>query len=257
MFYRQLGQTDLRLSALGLGTVKFGRNQAVKYPDSFELPSEREARTLLDLARDLGINFVDTAPAYGVSEERLGRLLRDDRKQWLIATKAGEEFVDGQSQYIFSPEHIRASVERSMKRLGTDYLDLVLIHSDGRDREIIEQDGALATLAELKQRGWIRATGMSTKTVDGGRLAVGQADCVMLTYNLREQTEREVLDYCTEQGKGALIKKALASGHLASGDSVAEAFAMIFAHPAATAAVVGTLNPVHLRDNVKQLPKLG
>lgn len=255
MFYRQLGQTDLQLSALGLGTVKFGRNQGVKYPSQFELPSDIDARALMNLARDLGINCLDTAPAYGSSEERLGKLLKDDRKHWHIVSKVGEEFENGESSFNFSPEHIRMSVERSLRRLKTDYIDCVMVHSDGRDVEIIERDGALETLAQLKQKGWIRSFGMSTKTVAGGIMAARYSDCVMVTYNLREQAEREVLDYCAEHGKGALIKKAFASGHLTDGDAVAEALAMIFSHPGATSAVVGTLNPKHLRENVAKLPR--
>lgn len=253
MFYRKLGQTDLTLSALGLGTVKFGRNQGVKYPTQFELPTDADARALLNLARDLGINCLDTAPAYGTSEERLGKLLKEDRKYWQIISKVGEEFEDGESTYIFTPEHIRASVERSLRRLKTDYIDCVLVHSDGRDLDIID-GGALEVLAELKKKGWLRAFGMSTKTVDGGIRAASESDCVMVTYNLREQAERDVLDYCAEHSKGGLIKKAFASGHLTDGDAVVEALEMIFSHPGATSAVVGTLNPKHLRENVSKLP---
>ena len=72
---RPLGNTGMTVSVLGLGTVKLGRNQAVKYPEPFELPDDAQARRLIDRARDLGINLLDTAPAYGTSEERLGRLL--------------------------------------------------------------------------------------------------------------------------------------------------------------------------------------
>src|SRR5690606_15619655 len=86
---RPLGQTGLTVSALGLGTVKFGRNTGVKYPRSFELPDRSAAANLLSLARDLGINLLDTAPAYGESEERLGELLQGQRQDWLICTKAG------------------------------------------------------------------------------------------------------------------------------------------------------------------------
>jgi aryl-alcohol dehydrogenase-like predicted oxidoreductase len=254
MFYRQLGSTGMQVSALGFGTVKLGRNEGVKYPQAFHIPDDNEARALLNLARDLGINLLDTAPAYGNSEERLGKLLKDDRKHWLICSKVGEEFIDGESSFNFSELHTRLSVERSLRRLKTDYIDMVLVHSDGNDLEIINNSAALQTLAELKQRGWIRAFGMSTKTVEGGLLAAAQSDVVMVTYNLNEQDDVAVLDYCRDHGKGALIKKALASGHRCDGDAVAEALAMIFAHPGASAAIVGTINQAHLRDNVCKLP---
>ncbi|MEZ5436373.1 MAG: aldo/keto reductase [Pseudomonadales bacterium] len=255
MFYRALGSTGMQVSALGFGTVKLGRTEGVKYPQPFVVPDDRAARALLDVARDLGINLLDTAPAYGNSEERLGKLLKADRKQWLICSKVGEEFSEGQSAFDFSAAHTRMSVERSLRRLQTDYIDMVLVHSDGNDLDIIHHSQALQTLAELKQRGWIRAFGMSTKTVEGGLLAAAQSDVVMVTYNLNEQADVAVLDYCHAHKKGALIKKAFASGHRCDGDAVTEALEMIFAHAGSSAAIVGTINPAHLRENAQKLPK--
>ncbi|GAA6150981.1 aldo/keto reductase [Pseudoteredinibacter isoporae] len=243
---------DFSISPLGLGTVKLGRNQGVKYPKAFELPSDQEAKTLLATARDCGINLIDTAPAYGHSEERLGQLLQGSRQDWVIVSKAGEEFDGGQSNFDFRPEHIRYSVERSLRRLKTDYIDMVLLHSDGNDMDAIAQ-GGLDALNELKQAGLIRASGMSTKTVEGGIAAAQQSDCVMLTYNLQETAEAKVLDYCAEHNKTALIKKALASGHIAHHDEkngVLESMKFVFAHPGSTSAIIGTINPKHLVENV-------
>ncbi len=141
--HRPLGGTGLTVSPLGLGTVKFGRDQGVKYPAGFPIPDDREAADLLALARDLGINLIDTAPAYGRSEERLGPLLRGQREQWVIVSKVGEEFVGGQSVFDFSAAHTRRSVERSLKRLETDHIDLVLVHSDGNDLDILREHRGL------------------------------------------------------------------------------------------------------------------
>ena len=134
---RALGQSGIIVSCLGLGTVKFGRNQEVKYPRSFSLPSDDMILNLLNQAEALGINFLDTAPAYGSSEQRLGRLLQR-RQDWVICTKVGEEFITGKSFFDFSGPHIRNSIERSLRNLKTDYLDLVLVHSDGNDIGIID-----------------------------------------------------------------------------------------------------------------------
>ena len=134
-----LGSTGMAVSLIGLGTVKLGRNSDVKYPSAFELPSDDDARALLDAARALGVNLLDTAPAYGSSEARLGALLEGQRDDWLICTKAGEIYEGGQSRYDFTEQHIRASVDASLKRLRTDRVDILLLHSDGRDEEIIEQ----------------------------------------------------------------------------------------------------------------------
>ncbi|WP_309675362.1 aldo/keto reductase, partial [Pseudomonas sp.] len=166
--HRPLGSTGLLVSPLGLGTVKLGRDQGVKYPNGFQIPDDDEARMLLKLARDMGINLIDTAPAYGRSEERLGPLLRGQRQDWVIVSKVGEEFADGQSRHDFSAAHTRLSVERSLQRLETDFIDLMLVHSDGNDLAILNDSEVYATLAELKSEGKIRGFGFSGKTVEGG-----------------------------------------------------------------------------------------
>ena len=252
--YRPLGSTGLQVSPLGLGTVKLGRDQGVKYPSGFSIPDNAQARQLLAMARELGINLIDTAPAYGVSEERLGTLLAGQRPEWVIVSKVGEEFENGLSRFDFSPKHTRFSVERSLKRLRTDRIELVLVHSDGNDVDILRNSGVYQTLAELKQEGKILAFGLSGKTVEGGLLALEQGDCAMVTYNLTEQAERPVIDYAAAYDKGILVKKALASGHacLRSGeDPVRRSFELLFNQPGVASAIVGTINPRHLTDNVR------
>jgi aryl-alcohol dehydrogenase-like predicted oxidoreductase len=253
---RALGKTGLQVSALGLGTVKLGRDQGVKYPGAYTLPDDRSAARLLDKARELGINLLDTAPAYGSSEQRLGRLLAGQRQHWLICTKVGEEFADGQSRFDFSPEHARRSVERSLLRLATEVLDIVLVHSDGNDLDIIERMGTLQALAQLRAEGLVRAIGMSTKTVAGGLAAARVCDVVMLAYNPLHREELPVLDACAELETGTLIKKVLGSGHLAgSADQGNKAglqacMDLAFSHPGTGAAIVGTINRAHLEANV-------
>lgn len=237
------------MSVIGLGTVKFGRNTGVKYPASFQIPDDRTLELLLTKALALGINFLDTAPAYGSSEERLGKLLQGKRDQWIISTKVGEEFIEGESLFDFSARTIIASVERSLMRLYTDYLDVVLVHSDGNDERIINDDHVFETLATLKQQGKIRAFGMSTKTIAGGLLTIDHADCAMVTLNPSYLDEESVVHYAKEKGKGILIKKALASGHLEI-FSPHQAIAFALAHPSVASVVLGTIDPVHLEENV-------
>lgn len=244
---RQFGSTDLYLSPLGLGTVKLGRNTGVKYPSSFQLPDDTAAADLIAHAHSLGINLIDTAPAYGTSEERLGNLLRGQRNDWVICTKVGEEFQSGASHFDFSAAHTRFSIERSLRRLQTDYLDIVLIHSDGNDLSIIENGEALDVLARCKREGLIRAFGMSTKTVEGGIAAAKYSDAVMATYNSEYTDEQAVLDFCGTHRKGVLIKKAFASGHTAD---TASALRHVLKQPSVTSIIVGTINPLHLQQNV-------
>lgn len=251
-FLRELGDTGLTVSALGLGTVKIGRDQGVKYPTAFSIPDDDAVRDLLARARDLGVNLIDTAPAYGRSEERLGQLLRH-RRDWVIVSKVGEEFSDGESYFDFSPAHTRASVERSLRRLNTDYLDCVLVHSDGNDLDVL-RSGALDVLEEMKQAGLIRAIGMSTKTVAGGLEALKRSDVAMVTYNLKQDDERPVIDQAAAHNKGILIKKAFASGHLADDlpDPVQASLNKVLGTAGVSAVIAGTVNPHHLEENVRK-----
>lgn len=244
---RCVGLTGIDVSVIGLGTVKFGRNEGVKYPVAFSLPTDSELANLLSIAMDEGINLIDTAPAYGTSEERLGKLLQGQRVNWIISTKAGEEFIDGESHYDFSSQTIRASVERSLKRLKTDYLDIVLGHSNGEDKRVIEQDEIFITLDKLKNEGKIRAYGMSTKTVEGGLATLKHADIAMVTFNQKEQQDKEIIQQAHQQKKGIFIKKAFASGQL----DAAAALRFVFTEPGVTSVIVGTINPLHLRENVR------
>jgi aryl-alcohol dehydrogenase-like predicted oxidoreductase len=254
---RPLGNTGLQVSALGLGTVKLGRNQGLKYPGTFSLPDEHSAAALLDRARELGINLIDTAPAYGSSEKRLGHILAGQRQDWVICSKVGEEFEQGQSRFDFSPEHLRTSVHRSLRHLNSDVIDILLLHSDGNDLQLLEQRGTLELLAQLKSEGLIRAFGISTKSVAGGLAAARACDVVMLTYNPLQREELPVLEACAELKCGALIKKVLASGHLPvaadgteTADPVQASMDLVLSHPGTSAAIVGTISQVHLLANV-------
>jgi len=251
---RSVGQSGIEVSILGLGTVKFGRNLGVKYPTAFALPSDNEIVNLLRIATEQGINLLDTAPAYGSSEERLGALLGVSRHDWIITTKVGEEFINGESHYDFSPQAVSHSIERSLQRLRTDYLDIVLAHSNGEDRRIIEQENIFTTLSTLKKEGKIRAYGMSSKTVVGGLLTVDLADVAMVTLNSTCTDDSEVIAYAHQKQKGIFIKKSLDSGHLSS--SIADNMRFVFAKPGVSSVIVGTINSYHLRENAENVQAL-
>lgn len=252
MEQRHLGSTGISVSVLGLGTVKFGRNQQVKYPSGFELPDDKQVRDLLALSKDLGFNLIDTAPAYGTSEQRLGQLL-DNNNDWVIVTKVGEAFENGQSSFDFSAKATRDSVERSLKRLKRDFVDVVLVHSDGNDMHIINNEEVLSELEKLKQQGLLRAYGMSTKTTEGGLWVVEHCDVVMATLNLSDVHDVPVIEKAQQLNKGVLVKKGLQSGHAdksAGGAGVEAAFRHIFSHAGVSSVIVGSLNPDHLKQNV-------
>lgn len=253
---RCLAQTGMKVSQVGLGTVKLGRNEGVKYPQSFTLPSDQEALHLLKTAKDLGINLLDTAPAYGSSEARLGSLLQAERHDWIISTKVGEAFEQGKSEFDFSSQAMQQSIERSLKRLKTDYLDIVLVHSNGDDEDLINHQGVFDTLAMLKKSGKIRSFGMSCKTIAGGLLTIELADVAMITYHAAYTDERPVIAQAFSKQKAIFIKKALASGHLSqlgSKQTVASNLQFILAEPGVTSVIIGTINPEHLKENVSAI----
>jgi aryl-alcohol dehydrogenase-like predicted oxidoreductase len=268
MELRTLGRTGLQVSVLGLGTVKIGRLRGLKYPAHAQpaaLPSDEKAMELLRSAAEVGINLIDTAPAYGVSEERLGDLMArggwfGGRDRWVVCTKAGEEFDEsadggnGAASFDFSAAAMRASAERSLKRLRTDRLDVLLIHSDGRDEWVIRESGAMKAMRELKARGLVRAIGISTKTVEGGLLAVEMCDVVMVTHNPSYTAEQRVIDAALDAGVGVLVKKGLESGHAAD---PAHAIRFVLGTPGVSAMIVGTTSPEHLRTNAAAVETVG
>lgn len=242
-----LGNTGLAVTPLSLGTVKLGRDVGVKYPTPVKIPSDKEAIALLDCAYELGINLLDTAPAYGISEERLGKLLPQATGDFLLCTKVGEDFVDGQSVHNFSPEHCQLSIERSLRALQKEVLDIVLIHSNGEDVSILRDSGVWETLLSLKQAGKIRAIGMSHKTLAGGEAALAlNVDVIMASLSFGFRKEAKLIADAHAQGCGVLIKKALDSGHSSSAG-----LAYVASQPGVDSIVIGTTNPKHLIENAR------
>ena len=239
---------ELSVSLLGLGTVKLGRNQGVKYPQGFELPSDRQVDELLHTAQELGINLIDTAPAYGLAEQRLGQRLPGPRNSWVLGTKVGERF-DGASHFDFTSKGARQSLDNSLRLLNTDYLDYVLLHSDGDDLAVLNS-GACEQLIAAKQAGWIRAVGISSKTLDGAEQALALGlDIVMLTINPEYPDEIPAAAQAAQLQRGVLVKKAMGSGHL----SPEKSLPWVAGTPGVSAIIAGTLNPDHLRANARTL----
>lgn len=246
MVRRQLGRSGFAVSPIGLGTTKLGRNTDVKYPASFALPSDQQIAALLESAVQLGVNLIDTAPAYGNSERRLGAFIETHRDEIVLCTKCGEQYVNDLSIYDFSAPVIVASVEESLRRLRTDHIDVLLLHSDGRDFEILTQTDALEALARLKKSGKIRVAGISAKTESGILEASRTLDVVMAPFSQKESALADALATAHERGLGVLAIKGLFSGHL----EARSAIEFVLRQPFIDALIVGTINPGHLEDAV-------
>lgn len=223
MHYRRLGNSNLQVSALCLGTMMFG-----------DQTDAGEAARIVASAREHGINFIDTADVYskGASEEMVGQLLAGQRHDWVLATKLGNAMSSAPNQSHYSRSWIIRATENSLTRLATDYLDILYLHRDYADENLEE---AVQALGDLIRAGKIRAFGLSN--FRGWRIAeivrLCQHHGVPLPvvcqpyYNLLNRgPEVEILPACRHYGLGVVpyspIARGVLSGKYAPGQQPAE-----------------------------------
>jgi aryl-alcohol dehydrogenase-like predicted oxidoreductase len=251
---RELGRTGLSVPPLGLGTVKIGRNRDVKYPQGFELPDDASVERLLEAALAEGVVLWDTAPAYGVAEERLGPFVARHRDRLVLCTKAGEEYGPEGSHHDFGRQALTESVHRSLRRLRTDVVDVLLLHSHGRDLEILDHSDALETIERLREAGDVRFGGISAKTAAGIERGGACLDVVMAPFGPAHRDLGEALRQVHAAGTGVLAIKVLGQGHALETDTVpAEdpievALRTVLGAGFVDCAVIGTRSADHLRQ---------
>ncbi|VWX35300.1 aldo/keto reductase [Exiguobacterium oxidotolerans] len=209
----KLGKSDLMVHPIGLGTNAVGGHNL--YPNL----DEQAGRDLVRVALMNGINFLDTAFIYGPerSEELVGETWSEtvERKNVILATKGAHKIVDDEVVIDNSPEFLKQSVEESLKRLKTDYIDLFYIHFPD---DATPKDQAVAALAELKEQGKIRAIGVSNFSLEQLKEANkdGHVDVYQGEYNLfKRDAEKEILPYIREHGISFVPYFPLAAGLLA------------------------------------------
>ena len=221
MQYVRLGSTGLKVSRLCLGTMTYGSKKWREW-----VLEEEEGRPFFRRALELGINFFDTADMYslGVSEEILGRALRDfgpGRDKVVIGTKLFNAMGDDPNQRGLSRKHVHHAIDDSLRRLGTDYVDLYQIHRFDYETPIEE---TLRALDDLVRAGKVLYIGASSMFAWQFAKMLHVADQMGLTrfvtmqnhYNLiyREE-EREMIPLCREEGIGIIPWSPLARGFLA------------------------------------------
>lgn len=216
MKYRRLGRTALRVSVIGLGTWQFGGEWAKDF-------SQDEADRIIDRAADLGINLIDTAECYGdhTSEAFIGNALarRGDRDKWAIATKFGHHFLGhNQRDTVYDPADVVKQLERSLRALRTDSVDVYQFHS-GSDEQF-DMPGLWETLNEQKRLGKVRHLGISISSTRENLNQVEAAprvgaEVIQVLYNRLERgPEQRVLPACRRLDLGVLARVPLASGYL-------------------------------------------
>lgn len=209
----QLGKTDLSINPVGLGTNAVGGHNL--FPDT----DEETGKELVQTAIDNGINFLDTAYLYGQgrSEELVGEVVKASgkRSDLVIASKVSPIFQDGGMKNDNAPAFLKQEVENSLRRLQTDYIDLMYIHYPDEKTPEAEAVGALK---ELKDEGKIRAIGISNFTPDQLKAANqdGYVDVYQGEYNLLNRgAEKELFPYTTEHQISFIPFFPLAAGLLA------------------------------------------
>lgn len=247
MHTRALGNTGLHVAPIGFGAFKIGRNAKIKYPSAYDLPDEAGVARLLDGLIEMGICHFDTAPAYGLSEERIGNWLAQRSDSVVVSTKVGELFHDGESRYVFDELSVRTSVANSLRLLRRDVLDIVLIHTPANDVEVLTESPVVETLQSLKEAGDIRAIGLSGKTPQAATMALEWADLLMVEFNVEDQGHADVIEDAANRGLGVLVKKGLASGHLPAADAIP----FVLRQKGVTSLVIGGLNLEHMGDNLE------
>lgn len=209
--YRNLGASGLKVSPLWLGTMMFGDQTA-----------EADAASIVDAARDAGINAVDTADVYakGESERIVGRLIRADRSRWVLATKVANPMGEDPNDRGLSRRWITRAIDASLQRLGCDWIDLYYLH---RDDESTPVEESLATLARLIDAGKILHYGLSNfrawriaRWVETARrMGIPPPVACQPPYSaVTRGIELEILPACAHYGLGAVTYSPLARGVL-------------------------------------------
>jgi len=219
MEYRQLGRSGLRISTITLGTMGYGGRGWAKAVGELDVDA---AQRQIGMARDAGVNLIDTADVYsdGLSEEIVGKALGADRDDVLLATKVRLPMGEGPNDAGLSRHHVIRSAEASLRRLGTDWIDLYQVH---------EWDGAtpleetLAALDDLVRSGKVRYIGVSNYTAWQLMKALGVSERLGLARFVSEQVhyslqardvEPELVPVAIDQGLGILVWSPIAGGLL-------------------------------------------
>lgn len=217
MNYRYLGNSGIKVSELCIGTMTFGSADNINEIGQI---TQNEADILTNMALDTGINFFDTADVYsgGVSEEVLGKALGSRRKDVIVATKSRFPMSDNINDTGLSRHHIIESCEKSLKRLGTDYIDLYQIHGFDPGTPLEE---TLRALESLIQSGKIRYTGCSNLNAWQSMKALAMSDRLNLDKFVTNQLyysigardiEHEIVPMCLDQKMGILCWSPLSGG---------------------------------------------
>ena len=229
MQYRTLGKTNLTISRLGFGGIPIQRIDA------------EGTRTLMHQLKDAGVNYIDTARGYTVSEEYLGYALEGIREDFVLATKSMAR----------TKEAMEADIATSLKNLRTDYIDLYQVHNPTPDqlKQVVAPGGALEALLEAKAAGKVGHLGVTAHSLDTFKMALEMdwVETIMFPYNIVESQGQDLIHACAEKNIGFVCMKPLAGGAI---EDATLALRYICANPDVTVVIPGMADPKELEQNI-------
>lgn len=230
MEYRVLGKTGLMISRMGFGGIPIQRIDA------------EGTKVLMQQLMEAGVNYIDTARGYTVSEEYLGYALEGIRDKFVLATKSMARTKDAMA----------ADIETSLKNLRTDYIDLYQVHNPCMEQfeQVIAEGGALEALLEAKAAGKIGHIGLTghSKELFARALEQDWVETFMFPYNIVENQGEELMKKCAEKNIGFIDMKPLAGGAI---ENATLALRYICANPDVTVVIPGMADPSELEENIK------
>lgn len=267
-----LGRTGLRVSCLGYGSM------GIRGPKTWGVRTvnDEHAEKILNAILDMGINFIDTSPDYGLSETRIGRFLSSRRDEYYLATKCGCVYTQHKDHleidHQWRKEVIERNLHESLQRLQTDHIDLLQFH--GGDAETLEREGLLSQLQDFRSQGLIHHIGVSSKIPNlAGLIDLNFFDTFQIPYSCLSPEHGDLITRAGESGAGIIIRGGIAHGgpdaeiqrpvlndlwHEAKLDELipkgmtrAELILRYtLSHPYCHTTIVGTCDPQHLAENV-------
>jgi aryl-alcohol dehydrogenase-like predicted oxidoreductase len=273
-----LGRTELEVTKLGFGAMEIRG-----VPRGRDV-TEAQAETILNSTIDSGINYIDTSIDYGLSEGFIGKFISHRRDEYLLASKcgcmtSGPTVPSGPQPHVYTKENVVMGIEQSLRRMKTDYLDVVQFHGSP-SRETLEDNDAIDTLLELKKQGKIRHIGISGTLPNlPGQIDMDVFDVMQIPYSALERGHEDLITRAADAGIGIVVRGGVAKGEpgesgvsqpdpwktfdsaglgelLDDGESRTD-FLLRFtlSHPGMHTTIVGTLNPDHMAQNAAAASK--
>jgi len=270
---RTLGRTGLEVTQLSFGAMEIRGPKVWNGRD----PSEEDAERILNAALDAGINLIDTAGCYGLSEVRIGRYISHRRKEFYVATKAGCNQVptdDGRldTPHTWDRDTLLRNIDQSLERMKLDSIDIWQLHNAAPQQ--IKEGDLLQVMEEIKEKGLVKFISISSTLPHLDEyIKWGTFDTFQIPYSGLEPEHHDVITRAAEAGMGIIIRGGIAKGGpesevaskervdlwkaaklseiLPEGMSSAELILRYtLTHPHCDTTIVGTLNPDHLAENV-------